>query len=108
LPAALAQAEQECPPGQEIAIAEHACLKYSDRVGRSASAKNLEESAIRLAVIAHIRHAETHYDDLLAGRLPWRGWLAPKWRRPSIKCCGAGASQFCPRPNLRSPRNNWY
>jgi hypothetical protein len=59
-----------CPPGRETAIAEHACLKYSDRVGRSASAKNLEAPAIRLAVIAHIRHAETNYDDLLAGGLP--------------------------------------
>ena len=38
-------------------------------MGRSAMAKELEEKAIRLAVIAHIRHAETKYDDLfLAGR----------------------------------------
>ncbi|CAG0972410.1 hypothetical protein ANRL3_01584 [Anaerolineae bacterium] len=55
-----------CPPGREVVIAEHACLKYSDRVGRSAAAKKLDESAIRLAVIAHIRHAETQYDILLA------------------------------------------
>jgi hypothetical protein len=55
-----------CPPGREVIIAEHACLKYSDRVGRSAAAKNLDEKAIRLAVIAHIRHAETQYDTLLA------------------------------------------
>jgi hypothetical protein len=55
-----------CPAGREVAIAEHACLKYSDRVGRSAAAKSLEESAVRLAVIAHIRHAETDYDALLA------------------------------------------
>lgn len=55
-----------CPAGRETVIAEHACLKYSDRVGRSAAAKSLAESAIRLAVIAHIRHAETEYDRLLA------------------------------------------
>jgi hypothetical protein len=55
-----------CPAGREVAIAEHACLKYSGRVGRSATAKSLDESAIRLAVIAHIRHAETNYDTLLA------------------------------------------
>jgi hypothetical protein len=54
-----------CPPGREVAIAEHACLKYSGRVGRSAAAKSLDESAIRLAVIAHIRHVETDYDTLL-------------------------------------------
>ncbi len=61
-----------CPPERETAIAEHACLKYSDRVGRSASAKKLDEPAIRLAVVAHIRHAETNYDDLLAGGVPRR------------------------------------
>jgi len=55
-----------CPSGREVAIAEHACLKYSGRVGRTATAKSLEENAIRLAVIAHIRHAETPYDRLLA------------------------------------------
>ena len=55
-----------CPPGREVVIAEHACLKYSNRIGRTATAKGLEESAIRLAVIAHIRHIETPYDELLA------------------------------------------
>jgi hypothetical protein len=55
-----------CPPGREQTIAEHACEKYSGRVGRSASAKALDEAAITLAVTAHIRHSETQYDDLLA------------------------------------------
>ena len=55
-----------CPPGREVAIAEHACLKYSGRVGRSAAAKSFDEQAIRLAVIAHVRHTETPYDRLLA------------------------------------------
>ncbi len=55
-----------CPAGREEIIAEHACLKYSGRVGRSAAAKSLAESAVRLAVMAHIRHAETEYDALLA------------------------------------------
>ena len=54
-----------CPSGVEQEIADHACQKYSGRVGRSASAKALEEEAIRLAVIAHIRHAYTGYDTLL-------------------------------------------
>ena len=58
-----------CPPGRETDIAEHACLKYSGRVGRSAAAKDLDADAVRLAVVAHIRHAETDYDALLA-----RGW----------------------------------
>ena len=54
-----------CPAGRERAIAEHACLKYSGRVGRSAAAKALDEEAVRLAVIAHVRHQETKYDELL-------------------------------------------
>ncbi|MBC8507773.1 MAG: DUF2293 domain-containing protein [Chloroflexi bacterium] len=55
-----------CPAGREQIIAEHACQKYSGRVGRSAQAKSLDEKSILLAVIAHIRHAETNYDELLA------------------------------------------
>ena len=46
-------------------IAEQACRKYSGRVGRSAAAKDLAEDAVRLAVVAHVRHAETGYDALL-------------------------------------------
>jgi hypothetical protein len=59
-----------CPSEREQQIAEHACRKYSDRVGRSAAAKNLDEAAVRLAVIAHIRHRETDYDELLG-----QGWF---------------------------------
>ncbi|MFC1853197.1 DUF2293 domain-containing protein [candidate division CSSED10-310 bacterium] len=53
------------PEKREITIAEHACLKYSGRVGRSAAAKELDQEAVKLAVIAHIRHTETNYDELL-------------------------------------------
>ncbi len=55
-----------CPDGREKPIAEHACLKYSGRIGRTSGAKSLDEEAVRLAVIAHIRHIETKYDELLA------------------------------------------
>ena len=55
--------------GREQKIAEHACLKYSGRIGRSAFGKQMDEQAVRLAVIAHIRHNETNYDGLLG-----RGW----------------------------------
>lgn len=55
-----------CPAGRENIIAEHACLKYSGRVGRAAEAKKLDEEAVRLAVTAHVRHWESAYDDLLA------------------------------------------
>ena len=54
-----------CPTDREREMAEHACLKYSGRIGRSASAKAMDEAAVRLAVIAHVRHRETKYDELL-------------------------------------------
>ena len=47
-----------CPDGREVEIAEHACRKYSGRVGRSASAKSFDDRAILLAVAAHVRHRE--------------------------------------------------
>jgi hypothetical protein len=48
-----------------VPIAEHACQKYSGRVGRSAAAKALEPEAIDLAVGAAVRHRWTRYDELL-------------------------------------------
>jgi len=53
------------PSGSDIAIAEHACLKYSGRVGRSAAAKSFDSDAVFLAVQAHVRHRYTDYDELL-------------------------------------------
>ena len=80
----------QCPPQKEVAIAEHACLKYSGRIGRSAAAKSFDEKAIRLATIAHIRHAETQYDHLLArGHERWESraqvqgeidWVLAQWK----------------------------
>ena len=58
----------DCPPEREVQIAEHACRKYSGRIGRSAAAKSLSEAAVLLAVAAHIRHRETDYDKLLAAQ----------------------------------------
>ena len=63
-----------CPVGREQVIAEHACQKYSGRVGRSAGAKRLDEEFTRLAVIAHVRHSETNYDELLSRGMD--RWLA--------------------------------
>ena len=55
------------PAGLEKKIAEHACLKHSGRVGRSEGAKKFSEKTITLAVVAHVRHEETKYDELLMG-----------------------------------------
>lgn len=54
-----------CPPARPEQIASHACQKYSGRVGRSAAAKRLDDEAVQLAVVAHVRHDETPYDELL-------------------------------------------
>lgn len=58
-----------CPAGREKLIAEHACSKYGGRSGRSQAAKELDEQAVLLAVVEHIRHFETSYDEFLA-----KGW----------------------------------
>jgi len=62
---AIRQLYPKCPPKTAQSIAEHACAKYSGRVGRSAAAKALDEKAVRLAVVARVRHVETRYDRLL-------------------------------------------
>ena len=59
----------QTPEGRENLIAEHACRKYSGRVGRCAAAKDLDQDAVQLAVRAHVRHAETNYDKLLSSMI---------------------------------------
>ena len=59
-----------CPPDEQRVVAEHACQKYSGRVGRTAAAKELDPKAVDLAVRAHTRHVHTQYDELLARGVP--------------------------------------
>src|SRR5437879_3328475 len=54
-----------CPPADVLAIAAHATVRGSGRVGRTAAAKALDEGALTAAVIAAIRHNHTRYDELL-------------------------------------------
>jgi hypothetical protein len=54
-----------CPAEEAARIAAWTCRKHSGRVGRSAAAKEFDPQALRLAVIAHIRHEHTRYDELL-------------------------------------------
>ncbi len=73
-----------CPEGTANQIAEHACQTSSGRIGRTATGKALEDGAVRLAVIAHVRHAETAYDALLArgyDRDAARAEIAPAVKR---------------------------
>jgi hypothetical protein len=59
-----------CPPDEARGIAAHAGLRSSGRVGRSAAGRALDARAVRLAVIAHIRHEHTEYDSLLMQGTP--------------------------------------
>ncbi len=54
-----------CPADRAEAIALHAAARGSGRVGRSAAGRALDPDAVRLAVIASVRHVDTDYDDLL-------------------------------------------
>ncbi len=54
-----------CPVSEAHQISEHACLKYSGRVGRTAAAKSFVPEVIEMAVRAHVRHQHTRYDRLL-------------------------------------------
>lgn len=59
-----------CPQQRAEAIAAHAALRGSGRVGRSAAGRSLDETAITLAVVASVRHENTDYDDLLMSGVP--------------------------------------
>jgi hypothetical protein len=58
-----------CPAQRAQAIASHAGVRGSGRVGRSAAGRALDEQAVTLAVQASIRHEDTGYDDLLMSGL---------------------------------------
>ncbi|WP_411148864.1 DUF2293 domain-containing protein [Streptomyces sp. A30] len=55
----------ECPADRARAIAEHASVRGSGRVGRSAAGRALSEGAVISAVVASVRHVDTRYDQLL-------------------------------------------
>jgi hypothetical protein len=54
-----------CPRGRAQAIARHASVRGSGRVGRSAAGKAVDRVALELAVAAAVRHEDTRYDELL-------------------------------------------
>ncbi|KOG33745.1 hypothetical protein ADK37_21330, partial [Streptomyces resistomycificus] len=54
-----------CPAGRARSIAEHASVRGSGRVGRSAAGRALSERAVISAVVASVRHVDTPYDQLL-------------------------------------------
>jgi hypothetical protein len=54
-----------CPAPRAQAIARHAAVRGSGRVGRSAAGRALDPAALELAVAASVRHRDTGYDELL-------------------------------------------
>ncbi|MBA4859994.1 DUF2293 domain-containing protein [Streptomyces sp. PSKA54] len=59
-----------CPPDRARAIAAHASVRGSGRVGRSAAGRALSETAMTAAVAAAVRHTDTPYDGLLMTGVP--------------------------------------
>ncbi|MET9904130.1 DUF2293 domain-containing protein [Streptomyces sp. NPDC006446] len=59
-----------CPADRARAIAAHASVRGSGRVGRSSAGRALSEAAVTAAVRASVRHMETPYDQLLMSGVP--------------------------------------
>ncbi|MFB7498042.1 DUF2293 domain-containing protein [Streptomyces sp. NPDC056161] len=59
-----------CPADRAEAIAAHASVRGSGRVGRSAAGRALSEGAVVSAVVAAVRHLDTPYDRLLMSGVP--------------------------------------
>ena len=62
---AIAKQFPACPLEEAREIAAHAGQRNSGRVGRSAAGRALNPKAVELAVLAHVRHQHTNYDQLL-------------------------------------------
>lgn len=59
-----------CPAERAEAIAGHASVRGSGRVGRSAAGRSLSEGAVVSAVVVAVRHLDTPYDRLLMSGVP--------------------------------------
>jgi hypothetical protein len=67
---AIRKAFPRCPGERPRRIAEHAAVRGSGRVGRSAAGRALDDNAVRAAVVASVRHLDTPYDELLMSGVP--------------------------------------
>lgn len=59
-----------CPADRAERIAEHAGARGSGRIGRTQAGRAFEPDAVRLAVVASVRHEDTGYDELLSTGVP--------------------------------------
>lgn len=67
LAAAIRSQFPACPPDRALRIARHAGERSSGRIGRTAAGRAMDPAAVRLAVVASVRHEDTDYDELLMG-----------------------------------------
>lgn len=70
LAAAIRSQFPACPAERALRIAQHAGERSSGRIGRTSAGRALDAEAVRLAVIASVRHEDTRYDELLMAGLP--------------------------------------
>ena len=70
-----------CPADRAEAIARHAAMRGSGRVGRSAAGRALDPDAVRLAVAASVRHVDTDYDELLMSAVDRESARDQVWER---------------------------
>ena len=54
-----------CPPGEEERVARYACRRGSSRVGQVAVINGYFGEAVELAVVAHLRHRFSRYEEHL-------------------------------------------
>lgn len=59
-----------CSADRAERIARHAGARRSGRIGRTRAGRALDPDAVRLAVIASVRHEDTRYEDLLMDGVP--------------------------------------
>lgn len=88
-----------CPRAEAAEIAAHACEKHSGRVGRTAAAKELNDEMVRLAVIAHVRHLHTSYDQTIDRTKDKRASRAAIW--PDLREVLAAWQRGEPAPGAR-------
>jgi hypothetical protein len=70
-----------CPAGRAEAIARHAAVRGSGRIGRSEAGQALDPDAVRLAVAASVRHVDTDYDELLMSGVDREDARSRVWNR---------------------------
>ena len=59
-----------CRAERSMRIARHAGTPSSGRIGRTSAGRGLDPDAVRLAVVASVRHEDTGYEDLLMRGVP--------------------------------------